>query len=404
MMLRDWIPRSSTGRHFDCLDGLRGLAIVMVVLYHSIYYNPQGSQTLQIMGWTAGAGWMGVPIFFVLSGFLISYPMFLKSRQGDGTFYPRGYAVKRFAKIIPPFYLSLIVFGLWKSQVEHQEGVAKAAWLWAAGIPNLVQENHDLNASYWSLIVEAQFYVMLPLLFAVFRSLPYRRLGLGIFFVLLVVPWVARYLAWRDGMGLAEIDFRMARFPCKLDFFAWGVLFAWLFSGNLLAGWPRQRVANLGFLGLGLLGAAVAAWAGLIHLIQVHEHPSLLVINAFQLSLGLAGFFMLFFVFDPDNWGARIFSAPWLRFTGIISYEWFLFHQPVVHWAHATVGATKGSVWLYFLVVFVPLMATYVFSAFLYRYFSFPIMQRLRGTRPEKIAEQHPSSAPLPKPAQRLPD
>jgi peptidoglycan/LPS O-acetylase OafA/YrhL len=88
---------------------------------------------------------------------------------------------------------------------------------------------------------------------------------------------------------------------------------------------------------------------------------------------------MLFFVFDSASLGARFFSLGWLRFTGIISYEWFLFHGPVVRWfIDHYPGHTNGNVLAYAWRTLVPLALTFGFSALVYRYFSLPILHRVR--------------------------
>ena len=87
---------------------------------------------------------------------------------------------------------------------------------------------------------------------------------------------------------------------------------------------------------------------------------------------------MLFFVFDPGSLGARFLSMRWLRFTGIISFEWFLFHGPVVAWFKEHSGPTNGSLMAYAWRTVVPLVLTYVFAVLVYRYFSLPILNRVR--------------------------
>ena len=78
--------------------------------------------------------------------------------------------------------------------------------------------------------------------------------------------------------------------------------------------------------------------------------------------------------------GARFFSQGWLRFSGIISFEWFLFHGPIVQWFHQHNGPTHGSVLAYAWRTVVPLAVTFVFSALVYRYFSLPILNRVRDS------------------------
>src|SRR5579859_2245497 len=108
--LKRWEITASTGSHFDALDGLRGVAILLVVAYHAFYTNPAYGILARLGDDVIQAGWMGVPIFFVLSGFLISYPFFLKRMENPQAWYQRGYVWRRAAKILPPFYLSIVIF------------------------------------------------------------------------------------------------------------------------------------------------------------------------------------------------------------------------------------------------------------------------------------------------------
>lgn len=376
--LAKWTARSSTGQHFECLDGLRGMAIIMVVAYHTVYCNPRAAPAIIAGTQLCGAGWMGVPLFFVLSGFLISYPMFLKRFQCKQDILPRNYVLKRASKIIPPFYLSLIIFALAYYLWQRRLDAPRIALHYALGLPNFFREKAEFNGVYWSLIVEAHFYILLPLLFLLFRRLAYSKLGPLIFSLFLLLPPIARCLAWKPAVGPGETRFLMARFPGALDFFSWGILFAWLLAGNLLSAWPRPRLARLGYLGLALLAALMAAWGALDYSRHVSETQSLLTFNFFETALGVAGFLLLFFVYDPAQAGARLFSSPALRLAGIVSYEWFLFHWPVVHWTRQTLGPASGSLLRYATIVLAPVLLTFIFSTLLYRYFSLPIMQKLR--------------------------
>jgi peptidoglycan/LPS O-acetylase OafA/YrhL len=94
----------------------------------------------------------------------------------------------------------------------------------------------------------------------------------------------------------------------------------------------------------------------------------------------VATFLMLFFVFDPSCAGSRLLGSAWLRFTGIVSYEWFLFHGPVVNYFSETFGKTHGSLLQYGLKTVAPLAVTFVFSVAVYRWFSLPILNRIRDS------------------------
>ena len=387
--LKRWEVSASTGSHFDVLDGLRGAAILLVVAYHALYTNPAHGALARLAGYVFTAGWMGVPVFFVLSGFLISYPFFLKREKDPSFWHQRGYARRRIAKILPPFYFSIALFiGFYWLQGEDP-AYLKSAWLWATGLGNFVAVNPLFNGSYWSLIVETHFYLMLPLLFWLTRGRTVRTTTVVLFLILFAGPLVARHFTWPDGVLVSpdyadpvgrQLSVALARFPCQLDYFAWGVAFAGVY---VALGAAREKLGALsvfGYAGVALMLITLVGWGAWVSQFDIRAHPTRWSVEAGHLLPALAALLLLFFVFDPASAGARFFSQGWLRFTGIISYEWFLFHGPIVQWFHQHTGPTHGSVAAYAWRTLVPMAVTFVFSALVYRYFSLPILNRVRDS------------------------
>src|SRR5207237_8340977 len=123
--------------------------------------------------------------------------------------------------------------------------------------------------------------------------------------------------------------------------FAWGVMFAAFFVSVPSLHLDPRRLSRWGYLGIALLGVSVGIWA--ISGSNTSEEQKLFTrwgLELFHILPSAAAFLMLFFVFDPTCPGSRILGLPWLRFIGIVSYEWFLFHQPVVVHFHKYFGAT----------------------------------------------------------------
>ncbi len=388
-----WEIAASTGSHFDVLDGLRGMAILLVVTYHTLYTNPEHGLVARLAGDVIAAGWMGVPVFFVLSGFLISYPFFLKREADPQFWYQRGYIRRRLAKILPPFYLSIILFlGFYWLQF-HDPAYFESAWKWATGLANFVQIPVPFNLSYWSLLVESHFYILLPVLFWLTRGQTVRTTTVVLFLILFFMPLLARHCTWPAGVlnfpdygdPLAkQLNLAQTRFPCQLDYFAWGVAFAGVY---VALGTAREKLSALGlfgYAGAALMLVTLVFWGSWTEQFGIRAHPSRWSVEISHLLPALAAMLMLFFVFDPAGLGARFFSQGWLRFTGIISYEWFLFHGPVVGWFHEHTGQTHGNVLAYAWRTIVPLGLTFIFSALVYRYFSLPILNRVRDSLKSK--------------------
>jgi peptidoglycan/LPS O-acetylase OafA/YrhL len=386
--VKQWEVQSSTGKHFDVLDGLRGVAILMVVVFHTFYVNPGSGIALQAFGKIIQTGWMGVPIFFVLSGFLISYPFF-RGRAADNNFwYQSGYARRRIGKILPPYYLSIAILVLYYLLRSSDPAFLHAAWQWALGLPNFFQSDVPFNISYWSLIVEVHFYILLPVLFWLTRGLKPGITAVLLFGILFLVPLIVRHLTWPEvAASRATISFLMNRFPTALDFFGWGILFAGLFVS--LSG-DRGELRTLGLLGqvgLLLMAATVGFYAFWSYTFDIHQHPVRWSLEVFHILPSVATFFMLFLVFNPDDMVSRLLAHPALRFIGLVSYEWFLLHMPFVSLSHDLFGSTDGNFTKYLLKTILPLVLSFGLSVLLYRYFSLPLMNRIRGRQPTRAKQ-----------------
>lgn len=377
--MKQWEIKSSTGKHFDVLDGIRGVAILFVVAYHTFYVNPNSGSLIRAIGGVVETGWIGVPIFFVLSGFLISYP-FLRGRATNPRFwYQSGYARRRIGKILPPFYLSIVIFTLYYYLRFSDPAYFRAAWQWAVGVPNFIQPAANFKASYWSLIVEAQFYILLPFLFFFTRGLKPKRTAIFLFLLLFTGSLIARQCVWPLAPQKEQVQFLTSRFPGQLDYFAWGVLFSGLFVSLSPVRDEMRKLSRFGYLGLILLVLSIGLRIVCVQLLDINEHPKRWSIEFFHLLPAVATFFILFFVFHAGSFGSRVLGHGGLRFIGIVSYEWFLFHQPVVALFHDEIGDTRGNIVLYAAKTILPLALTFGFSVIVYRFFSLPLMNRIRG-------------------------
>ncbi len=368
------------------------MAILLVVTYHTLYTNPERGVLSQMAGYIIKAGWMGVPIFFVLSGFLISLPFF-KGRQANPDFwYQRGYALRRIAKIMPPFYLSLLI-GVIGCLWHHDWAGIDAAWKWGTGLANFIPTPESFSPFYWSLIIEVHFYILLPLFFFFTRKLSVSATALLIFFVLLLIPMIARHFTWSPGVliwpdehALLRIDWLLNRFPCQLDYFAYGVLFSGIYVGM---GPVREKVPALslfGYAGAALLVLTMLLWGAWTTEFAIDSHPTRWSIEIAHLLPAISSLLLLFFLFDRRALGSRFLSARWLSFIGIVSYEWFLFHGPFVRWFYDHYGDAHGNLFAYLWRVVTPLILSFGFSVLVYRFFSLPIINWVRNYLKTSVA------------------
>jgi peptidoglycan/LPS O-acetylase OafA/YrhL len=242
---------------------------------------------------------------------------------------------------------------------------------WLAGLPAVLPVNGRLNPVMWSLVVEVQFYAVLPLLFVSLKRVPAKICLWGIPLIFLLVPLSTRLITGQTATFYPDIN---SHFPAALDSFYIGIFVAGL--DNL--GYLNKKFARIGV-------AAAALWAlmvlALVWLNMHPEHKSFALHEITGDAVRVAAGCLLFFVADPQHPVARLLCAPWLRWCGIISYEWYLFHQPFAAWAWASFGPAGGNVFRYAAIVGGPFVAGLIIAALVYRNFSLPILKRTRVKR-----------------------
>jgi len=311
-ILNSVIPPSS-GQRFPALDGLRALAALGVVALHSVVMSVGDSFFGRTM-WKLGL--MSVCTFFVLSAFLLYYPLAAGKNQNIATYFKR-----RFFRIVPayvmlfPFAVTPILF--WVRQQHHHH-----SFHWDSVIARLFFVQTWMHGGVitldgaWSLAPEVHFYLLLPLLVIIAaRSL--RRVILFAAAVLVLQTCISGpedAILWHNlpllllpfffGMLAALAVARYEKTLSRLVFLApLGLLALYLFPLLAPFKFPEHFPARQGLL------VALANPRGL--------WPSLACAAAVA---GLA---------TSKGWCARLLSAAWIRMLGICSYGMFLFNWPV---------------------------------------------------------------------------
>jgi peptidoglycan/LPS O-acetylase OafA/YrhL len=363
--LNAWHVNPSANKDYDFIDGLRGIAILMVVLSHHIYVNPKSGPFWQYLWHLAGSGACGTTLFFSLSGFLISWPFWKKKVNRAPKSTPPGYAARRFWKIYPPFALSTIALTAIYFAFARDSSLIPLCGFWLTGLPFVFTADPRINTVVWTLVIEVQFYLMLPFIFMLFQRVT-PRTSLWLMPVLfLVVPISA---------GLAVSHFPLVRHYLNLPFpdvfccFAFGILIAGLENLGLL----KKKWAALGDFGLLLLPLTLLVYSW-FSLAPGGENTNLLAIMNW--SVRLACGCLLFYVADPGNPRAVFLCAPILRWCGIISYEWYLIHQPIIVHAKDFFGPAGGNPVKYLAIILGSLLTGLAIAAIFYRYFSLPLLK-----------------------------
>lgn len=359
------------------MDGLRGIAILAVLFFHA-----------DILA----VGWMGVQLFFVLSGFLITR-ILMQSRSEPAATYFGGFYWRRTLRIFPLYFgflgaaaLLILFTGRPVGAADHLPTLLTYTFNFDRA---LVQDPDDLFfRPLWSLSFEEQFYLVWPLL--VWVS-PMRVMRVLVLALILSAP-LLRYTIGLYGAGMPDAATYLGPltycFPLgHLDAFAFGALLV-VFPLTSRVARPQRwlALAALLFVAAGLLNA----WAGGAemgaYLIPALGYPVASVANGLHIwgysleNLLFAALVLL--AIHPaarGHWLNRVFQAGWLVWVGRISYGVYVLHWPViVVWGKLM--PFDGD-WGLRLMILLPVMAVILFLAWLsHRYFESWFL-RFRGKR-----------------------
>lgn len=310
--------------HQPVLDGLRGLAILIVLLAHltNSTYLPQPG--------LLGAGKAGVYLFFVLSAFLLTAGLLARSPQDlrvPATW--ADYALRRVLRIWP-LYLSILVASL---------ALARAGvgfWPYPMTVAEFADHLvlREGKSVLWSIPVEFRFYLWLPVVAVLLAALGRTRFaaawiaGLAVL-VLGVVEW-----AWPAAESAAN-DVRLGPY---LPVFLCGSLAAWLHRDHAQR-WPRPAWGLLGLMAL------LAVAATLPSVVATMERGAFDpgVSHRWFLFFGIAWATLLLAVLHGPRWLSGLFASRPMRFLGVVSYSMYLLHMPVIE-AFTAAGAL-GRPW-----------------------------------------------------------
>ncbi len=356
------------------LDGLRGIAIILVLFHHFTILKPVSA----VDRWIADAaliGWSGVDLFFVLSGFLITG--ILIDARGSDRYFSSFYA-RRTLRIFPLYYLivflSLVVLPRLPAWFDLLAGAGapREQWPYWLYLTNFAVASrnaflHGVLDVTWSLAIEEQFYVIWAV---VVWLCPPRVLG-GLCGLTILAAPIARIVALNQGVEPIDV-YVLTQY--RADALATGALLAWL----LRRGWLQGQA------GTGLVVAATAL-GGVMAVCWIDDGgwwANLWMQRTGYSLLALTGAGMLVAaVVQPQTavW-PRMLSVGWLRAFGKYSYCLYLIHLPVMRVIRAFVlppadFATMGSVWAGQLVFYViATTAAFAVAWISWRVFEAPIL------------------------------
>jgi len=395
----EWSPRRvaiSRVPYLPGLDGMRALAVVAVMLYHTNN------------GWVPG-GFIGVEVFFVISGYLITL-LLIGEHERSGRIDLKQFWLRRARRLLPALYLTLAVLMIYCSLFEREQlgnlrGDVIAGLTYVSNWYQIwVGQGYTSQLDFvplrhlWSLAVEEQFYLVWPLVMVALIRLGRRRLpsialwlaGAAVAIAAITAllysgatpdqaaaHWTigARQISKTDALYLSTIT--------RAGGLLLGAAFAMLWRPVAVVRGPlRDKGRQLDLVALaGLAGLAVVAWN--FHVTQENGAGYPWLFRGGFLAVGLCTLAMIAAVTHRGAVTGRLLGNPVLNWIGTRSYGLYLFHWPIYQIIRTEAGATLtlGEFAL-------AMVLTVAITEASYRYVETPVRTRQLGAVWRRITER----------------
>jgi peptidoglycan/LPS O-acetylase OafA/YrhL len=376
-------PRQAVGR-YAALEGYRGLAALLIVVFHVYQYMRSGpAATYPYAGTWRNTVLVGldsmVGLFFVLSAFLLTLPYARAGLAGTQPVAARAFLFRRSVRIVPLYLVAILVIwasrnralpGDWRDLVEHL---------------TFTQVFDDKRIFYtigpaWSLAVEVHFYVLLALLGPVLcrrcHAIPSRagrvKVLSGVVVALAAVGILWKLIAWYVlgvGTDVWSVWFGL---PAKIDIFAVGMALAVVVACRDQSE-PMSPTTRTVLAGSG--GALVVATFTTNSMTQIS--------HLFFYTLAAVGFGLVIAAsaFVPRQRSSRVLGSPVPALLGLISYSMYMWHEPLMLLlAHRGLFPMPGSAHAFPVGVLILVTVTVVVGWFSYWVIEYPT-GKLRRSR-----------------------
>jgi peptidoglycan/LPS O-acetylase OafA/YrhL len=357
-------------RHIPELDGVRGIAILLVLAHHLLPATAESLHLKALQGFFE-SGWIGVDLFFVLSGFLITGILF-EGLNGDHYF--RNFYARRFLRIFPLYYAVLLLFIVFTRplQIEwHGRQFGYLLYLQNTGLFKLLPGTVVFPVAgighFWSLAVEEQFYMVWPLVVFGLRK-PNRIMFFTVFvaFSVLLVRTIL-VLFHVSSWGLYSYT------PFRADALLLGGCLAMLLRSSSRATLSAYAPAMLFISSAPLF--AIAYRTGYLDYVN-----SGLVESVGFTLLAFASVALITLSVDGPHWLRAVMKSLFLRFFGKYSYGIYVIHFPVLGITTYLIGKHMPGVWgaRAVLIPATCFLCTIALAYLSYNFFEEPILKLKR--------------------------
>ncbi|MFE6169818.1 acyltransferase family protein [Viridibacillus arvi] len=353
-------PVKDNRRYISGLDGLRALSVLAVILYHLHFKSVDG-------------GYLGVTIFFVLSGYLIT-DLLVNEWDKTGRIDLKGFWIRRFRRLIPALFIMLILVGTWITLFQRTFLVGLRSEIVAAVlyVSNwfYIAQDHSYFTSFappsplqhmWSLAVEEQFYILWPIIMMIGMKVVKNRgtLAIGIFLGALLSA-ILMLVMYEPGVD-----------PSRVYYGTDTRAFSVLIGAALAFVWPSRKLAKnvtddakkllniVGIISLALL---------VLMMMTMDETGSFLYLGGMLLASVVTAILIAVIV-HPASFIGNLFSFKPLIWIGVRSYGIYIWHFPII----VLLGAGVGNEQISFIKLLVILILTLLFAGLSWRYVEDPI-------------------------------
>jgi peptidoglycan/LPS O-acetylase OafA/YrhL len=311
------------------IDGLRFFAIITVVLFHlntslskSLGFDASfgidalgGKYDMLQLGWWVVRLDLGVKVFFAISGFVLALPFLKYGLLGEGKKVSIGpYFVRRLTRLEPPFIISLIVFLFVHVLIRH-ETLNEMSGHFFAGLVYLhgfiFGEPNPINPVTWSLEVEAQFYVLVPMLFWLIFRFKNQLTRIIVILVLIAISVFAKNYIFQIGS-----ERLMASILSYFTNFGVGLLFAYFFVLDH-KGWLKIKSYLFDLLG-------ILCVLGVFYFYK----PQHQILNNVLFNVSVFGIMVT--AFKGKIWN-YFYTRSWVYIIGGMCYSIYLLHYAFFH-------------------------------------------------------------------------
>ncbi len=346
--------------HIPEYDGVRGVAISMVIIWHCINNLIADKHNLvsKFILLVTGNFWSGVDLFFVLSGFLLG-SILLKQRGSKNYF--KTFYLRRICRIFPLYYCYLIIYYLLlHSGVQYTMpwvfSNTLPFWSYASFTQNILMAKYFTLGSHameptWSLAVEEQFYLLLPLVIFFLR-------GKKLLLLVVIASAAALYFRLTAANWIASF----ASLHTRADALLLGVLAAYLSTNQLAKQFAENHLGKLYMLCYAMLGLF---FAGSFRMITINYYLNFSLLSIFYSLV------IVLISIDKKSWLVNFLQNKALGHIGRISFGIYIYHYFILGVVHYLLlhEAPQISTITNLLVTLLALLVLYLFSFLSYHLF-----------------------------------